>query len=241
MGRKHSEETKRKISASKKGKHSYIIHPMLGKKHSKETKQKWSKSRKGNQVGIENPFFGRKHSEESKQKIREKKIGKTISKESIKKQIETKIRNGTNSHSEETKRKIGYANKGKLVPEHQKKILSKLYKGRKLSKEIRNKMSKSRSLEKHFNWQGGKSFEPYTTDWTASLKRAIRERDRYTCQLCSEQQKESAFSVHHIDYDKTNCNPNNLITLCKGCHTKTNYNRERWKKYFKQKVNINED
>lgn len=38
--------------------------------------------------------------------------------------------------------------------------------------------------------------------------------------------------VHHIDYNKLNCNPNNLITLCKSCHMKTNFNREYWLDYF---------
>lgn len=83
--------------------------------------------------------------------------------------------------------------------------------------------------EKSHFWKGGKSFEPYTTDWTKTLKRAIRERDHYTCQIC---EKESSICVHHIDYDKKNCNPENLITLCQSCHTKTNHNRNYWINYF---------
>ena len=43
----------------------------------------------------------------------------------------------------------------------------------------------------------------------------------------------TAINVHHIDYDKNNSNPNNLIVLCKGCHAKTNFNREYWGSYFK--------
>lgn len=89
--------------------------------------------------------------------------------------------------------------------------------------------------EKHPNWQNGKSFEPYTIDWTESLRRSIRERDHYICQLCSKQQGDRVHSVHHIDYDKKNCDPTNLITLCVGCNTKVNYNRNRWIKYLKQK------
>jgi hypothetical protein len=86
----------------------------------------------------------------------------------------------------------------------------------------------------HFNWQGGKSFEPYTVDWTQTLKRSIRERDGYVCQICGASQEDKVFSVHHIDYNKKNCNPENLITLCRGCHTKTNYNRNKWIIYFKE-------
>ena len=85
--------------------------------------------------------------------------------------------------------------------------------------------------ENHYNWQGGISFEPYSVDWIKTLKRAIKERDKYICQICGEQED---LVVHHIDYDKKNCSPDNLITLCRRCHTKTNYNREKWEKYFKK-------
>lgn len=38
------------------------------------------------------------------------------------------------------------------------------------------------------------------------------------------------------DEHKQNCNPINLITLCHGCHTKTNLHREYWINYFKNKT-----
>jgi len=81
-------------------------------------------------------------------------------------------------------------------------------------------------------WQGGKSFETYTIDWTKTLRRSIRERDHYTCQICGKEQGDIAHSVHHIDYNKKNCSPDNLITLCNSCHIKTNTNREYWIEYF---------
>jgi len=67
-----------------------------------------------------------------------------------------------------------------------------------------------------------------------TLKRSIRERDNYTCRICGKQQTEITFAVHHKDYDKKNCNPDNLITLCRSCHSKTNQNRDYWLNYFKQ-------
>lgn len=78
-------------------------------------------------------------------------------------------------------------------------------------------------------WKGGLSFEPYTVDWTDTLKKSIRQRDKYTCRVCG---KEPSIIVHHIDYDKKNCNPENLITLCRKCHAKTNFNRTFWINYF---------
>jgi hypothetical protein len=86
---------------------------------------------------------------------------------------------------------------------------------------------------KNPNWRGGLSFQPYTTDWTVTLKRSIRERDKYTCSVCGY---EPAVHVHHIDYNKKNCFPQNLITVCKSCHTKTNYNRKEWTDYFIRKM-----
>jgi formylmethanofuran dehydrogenase subunit E len=141
--------------------------------------------------------------------------------------------------SEKTKKKLSESHKGKpgfwTGKKRSKETIKKLIKankGKKHSLETRQKMSMSRSGEKHWNWMGGKSYEPYTIDWTQTLKRSIRERDHYICQLCGQLQREELFSVHHIDYNKKNCNPNNLITLCRSCHTKTNCNRKYWISFF---------
>ena len=64
-----------------------------------------------------------------------------------------------------------------------------------------------------------------------TFKRSIRERDHYLCQICLHGK---GIDVHHIDYNKQNCNPENLITLCESCHGKTNGNRIYWKNYFKK-------
>ena len=94
---------------------------------------------------------------------------------------------------------------------------------------------KSMSGENSRWWKGGISFKPYTTDWTQDLKRAIRKRDKYTCQICG---KEPAICCHHIDYDKKNCNSNNLIILCHSCHSKTNHNRDYWTRFLRNKISI---
>lgn len=82
----------------------------------------------------------------------------------------------------------------------------------------------------HWNWQGGLSLESYTVSWTNTLRKSIRERDNYTCGVCDK--TEVKMDVHHIDYDKKNCNPLNLVTLCHSCHTKTGRNRDYWTNYF---------
>ena len=115
-------------------------------------------------------------------------------------------------------------------------------KGKKWSKEIIKKFSIAKinlylNKENHPRWMGGKSFEPYSLDWTNTLKKEIRQRDNYTCQLCGCRQEDTTHLVHHIDYNKKNCNPDNLITLCRSCHTKTNTNRDYWLQFFKGKQN----
>ena len=141
--------------------------------------------------------------------------------------------------SEAHKRNISIGNKGKEISIEQRKLLSKIRKGKKLSEETKKKMSDSQKRignkppvgmgNKNPNWRGGISFESYSIEWTETLKRAIRERDKYICKMCNDYGNE----IHHIDYNKINCNPVNLITLCHSCHSKTNFNRKNWIIYFK--------
>jgi len=186
----------------------------LPKYHSGETKRKISESRKGEK----NPLYGKHHSEETKRKISSALKGRNKSEEENKKNSES---HKGKHQSEETRRKNSESHKGRIV-----------------SEETRKKMSKARKGEKCHLWRGGISFEPYTLDWTETLKRSIRERDKYICQLCGKLQSDRAFDIHHIDYDKENCNPNNLITLCSSCHKKTSFNREYWTEYFMEAMVI---
>ena len=72
------------------------------------------------------------------------------------------------------------------------------------------------------NWQGGKSFELYPFNFNKELKELIRRRDNYKCKKCGKAQIElkRKLHIHHKDFNKQNCNPNNLISLCNSCHNK---------------------
>lgn len=83
-------------------------------------------------------------------------------------------------------------------------------------------------------WIDGRSFEKYGLEFNKGLKRKIRQRDKYTCQECGCIRNE--LCVHHIDYNKQNNSYSNLISLCNSCHTKTNWKREDWEVYFKNKI-----
>ena len=94
----------------------------------------------------------------------------------------------------------------------------------------------SRKGERAYNWNNGSSSEEYGMEFNSSLKEQIRFRNGYKCQFCGCSQLENGrqLDVHHIDYNKKNCKQNNLISLCRSCHTKTNGNRKYWKKYFEK-------
>jgi 5-methylcytosine-specific restriction endonuclease McrA len=88
------------------------------------------------------------------------------------------------------------------------------------------------------------SFEAYNKEFNKQLKEKIKQRDKYTCQECSITQEElklkkkAGLHIHHIDYNKKNCRPINLISLCYRCHHRTysRHRREYWKQYFTEKM-----
>ena len=104
------------------------------------------------------------------------------------------------------------------------------------------KYADAHSGSNHFNWNGGSSFEPYGIKFNEHLKTRIKQRDNFICQLCGITEEElknkecvyiQHLRVHHIDYNKINNLPENLVTLCCECHGKTNYNRDQWQTGFK--------
>ena len=128
--------------------------------------------------------------------------------------------------SEETRRKLSESHKGYVMPESQKKKIREANKDKPKPKGFIQKVSG----KNNHNWKGGKSFQLYGFDWTKLLKHSIRTRDCFVCQVC----KKNGWIVHRIDYEKKNCNPSNLITLCRTCHMKTNFKRKYWIEYFKK-------
>jgi hypothetical protein len=60
------------------------------------------------------------------------------------------------------------------------------------------------------------------------IRPEIYKRDNYTCQECGRDGR----CCHHIDYNKFNCSPKNLVILCHSCHSRTNGNRKYWIDYL---------
>lgn len=85
-------------------------------------------------------------------------------------------------------------------------------------------------------WKGGISFEPYCSIWKdAEYKEYIKERDGYKCLNPYCFNKDTDLNIHHIDYNKKNCIPKNLITLCRSCNARANKNRD-WHTEFYQTI-----
>lgn len=138
---------------------------------------------------------------------------------------------------------------GKKRPKHSKKMTGKgnpMY-GKIFSKKHRKKMRENHAnvsgknnpmYNIHLygklnpNWRNGISRNGYPYKFNMELKEKIRKRDEHTCQLCNKKRICRKLDVHHIDYDKENLDPKNLIGLCRKCNVKVNYNRKHWKKYF---------
>lgn len=112
-------------------------------------------------------------------------------------------------------------------------------KAKKISEKAKIRLS---IPENNPNWQGGIYNDPYPINFNTELKREIRDRDNHTCQLCYLSEEEQllvlnkVLAVHHINYNKENCNKKNLITLCDKCNLKVNIDRDYWFAYFTYKI-----
>lgn len=89
-------------------------------------------------------------------------------------------------------------------------------------------ISEKKSGERNPNWHNGAATLPYGPEFTRKFKRLIRERDNYTCQRCGKTQAENGctMQVHHIDHNKMNNDPTNLVTVCNSCNVWLSYHRD---------------
>ena len=205
-GRKHSEETKKKMSDAHKGKiipeeiRKKISIALKGKMFSEEHKRKLSENH-ADFSGENHPGYGRTHicTEEAKRRMSEAQKGR--------------------KHSVKTKKKISDA----------MKINNPMF-----NLETRKKVSETRKRlkingSKIWNWKGGASSKNRKirdsfeyNEW----RKSVFKRDNYTCQKCGKKSKKGEYAyltVHHIkqfaQYPELRFDINNGLTLCLNCHS----------------------
>ena len=76
-------------------------------------------------------------------------------------------------------------------------------------------------------WKGGISCEPYCPIWQdKEYKEDIKARDAYRCLNPCCDITSNKLVIHHVNYNKKDCSPKNLITVCNTCNLRANHSRE---------------
>ena len=208
-------------------------HSTKGQKRSRKTKNKI-------RISLKNRKFSKKRCKNISKGLTGRKIPSKICKKmsiAIRKRFQ----------NPEEHKKLSIAAKKRWENPKERKRIGKSIKKRWQKPGERERMSKARieklkdpkelkkiSGENNGNWKGGISFEFYSCVFNNQLKESIRKRDNYICQLCNKKQNKRKLDIHHIDYNKKNCNPKNLISLCRSCHAETSYNRKVWVRVFQK-------
>ena len=154
-------------------------------------------------------------SEETKRKLSEAQKGISTWNRGLTKETDERVKKQAEEHtgykhSEETKRKIGEASKG-----------NKHCLGHTPSEETRKKLRESIKGKNHWNWKGGITPRSLNSIEHKQWRKAVFERDNYTCQMCGDDSGGN-LQAHHIfefaKYKVLRFEVYNGQTLCKKCH-----------------------
>lgn len=231
VGRKHSEETKRKISE--------------GNRRRYQNPEERKKSSEALKLANQNPETREKHSLANKKRWEDKGFKTTVSK----KISESQTAFHKNNHKT---RMCAYCGKY-FTGKHQNKYCSrKCYGDSKKKPNIRVECAKCGKVfyklpaqfklyPVHYcskscaasvaNWKGGIAFLPYCPKFNEKTKEEVREAFGRKCYLCDTPENGKHLHVHHCDYNKSQgCTGQrwSLIPLCNSCHAKTNGKRYHW-------------
>lgn len=153
--------------------------------------------------------------------------------------------------SEETKRKRSESLKGRIFSEEHRQKLAKAQTGKIYSKESREKMSKSHLGQSAWN-KGIPQLEEikqkisiaktkfrivnngYCDQWFDFEYR--KDCRKNYCEECGIKEEIKTgrdgriytnLHLHHKDFNKKNCHPNNLPTVCNSCHQKIHWRKRK--------------
>jgi hypothetical protein len=223
-----------------------------------EMRKRMSKKMTGRCDRENHPLYGRCLSEETRKKISAGNLGKIRSPEVIKNMSErvkgdkhpfygkkrpehSKIMKGENNPN--FGKDFSGINNPMFGKKHSSNAINKMMEAQKGDKhpfygKKRPEHSKIMKGENNPSWLGGISCEPYCTQWTdKEYKDSIRlERDGGICQNFLCEGRSNKICLHHINYDKKDCRPLNLITLCISCNFKANHNRDWYKSFYNELI-----
>jgi hypothetical protein len=187
------------------------ISPNKGKKNPLHSKR---------MTGVNNPMYGRKRDDISGDKNPAKR-----------EEVRNKIKENNPMKTLENRTKISLSKIGKIRKPFSKEWKEKL--GNKFRGIKRPEHSTRMKRDLNPNWKGGISCDPYCEQWLdKEYKDSIKERDGNICLNPSCQKESNKLCIHHIDYDKKNCHPFNLISLCNICNSKANKDREWHRSWY---------
>jgi hypothetical protein len=129
----------------------------------------------------------------------------------------------------EVKKELSKKNSGKNNPRY----------GIPLSYKKREEMHYKMLGKNNHQWKDGRDIRSYDFKFNINFRKSIRKRDNYICMLCNKHQEvlNKTLAIHHINYDPLLTIPENCITLCNSCHSKTNGNRKEWINFFHSLLN----
>jgi hypothetical protein len=147
-------------------------------------------------------------------------------------QLENKTARSSKRMSVEGIMNVMLANSLRGQSKSTRKKLSRINKGKKFSEETKRRMSIA-ALE---NRGGQKQWGDYCDEWCdKEYKDSIKERDgRCMNPWCTNGK---LLRVHHINNEKRDCRPRNLITLCASCNSKAKGQREHWQALYQWLIN----
>ena len=136
---------------------------------------------------------------------------------------------------------ISIGRTGIIFSSNQLTNMSKAQIGKILSVDTRRKIGDAERGEKHHNWQGGISFEPYPITFNRAFKQLVREYYGDVCINCGKTPEENGkeLTCHHYDNDK---NSMNCIPTCVSCNSiangsKDNGSRAFWEDWYTEILN----
>jgi hypothetical protein len=231
-GFKLTEESKRKISESNKGK-------TKGIPKSEEHKRKISEANMGKKGKVVyTPELRAKLSVAQKARIR-----KPWDEETKRKLSEALKGRLMHPFTEETRRKLSEARKGIILSEETRKKISEVQIGRKKPLESKIRLSCSLRGIPREDFDGFITQENYCDKFNPPFKERVREFFGRVCVECGKTEKENKYKlcVHHVNYHKDACCNENVkllfVPLCVSCHAKTHYKRQYWEERFTKIIN----